>query len=83
MSAVQMKVGLLWFDDDPQRKLEEKVLRAARHYQRKFGLPPNICYVHPKTLDGSSLNLKALKVQLITANDVLPDHFWIGVGTQE
>ena len=32
-----MKTGLLWFDDDPQKRLEEKVQRAATHYERKYG----------------------------------------------
>jgi len=48
-----MEVGLLWFDDDPQRRLEEKVLRAAMHYERKYGQPPNLCFVHPSVFNGN------------------------------
>jgi len=45
-----MKVGLLWYDDDPGRDLAEKVGRAARRYRQKFGTSPNICYVHRSVL---------------------------------
>ncbi|MDY6877345.1 MAG: hypothetical protein SWK90_14235 [Chloroflexota bacterium] len=41
-----MKVGLLWFDDDGERGLEEKVARAARRYGEKFGRRANVCYVN-------------------------------------
>ena len=41
-----MKEGLLWFDNDPQRKLAEKVSRAAARYQVKFGCRPTICYLN-------------------------------------
>ncbi|MGA9351284.1 MAG: hypothetical protein WBW48_21105 [Anaerolineae bacterium] len=36
-----MKVGLLWFDDDRQWGIEEKVHRAAKRYREKFGRAAN------------------------------------------
>ena len=48
-----MKTGLLWFDDDPRKELEEKVLRAAAHYERKYGQAPNLCFVHPSAFNGN------------------------------
>jgi hypothetical protein len=36
-------IGLLWFDDDPQRSLTERS-RAAAHYQQRFGRRPTLCY---------------------------------------
>ena len=45
-----MKTGLLWFDDDPRKQLEEKVLRAATHYGHKYGHSPTLCFVHPNAL---------------------------------
>jgi len=71
-----METGLLWFDDDPQRELEEKIKRAARHYQQKFGQPPNICYVHPSLLDGASRQVDKLEVAPLSS--VLRHHFWVG-----
>jgi len=52
-----MKTGLLWFDDDPRKQLEEKVQRAATHYERKYGHAPDLCYVHPNVLGDDEGNL--------------------------
>ena len=73
-----MEVGMLWFDDDPRRGLEEKVARAVAHYKEKYGQSPTVCYVNPATLDGGP-DLVA-GVQIKPARMVLPNHFWIGVG---
>ena len=32
-----MDTGMLWYDDDRQRTLEEKVRRAADYYRHKYG----------------------------------------------
>jgi len=76
-----MKVGLLWFDDDPHRELEQKVVRAATHYELKYGQPPDLCLVHPSVLDGNgkSLAKKAGGVEIRPRRSVLRHHFWLGV----
>lgn len=76
-----MKVGLLWFDDDPRKQLEEKVLRAATHYERKYGQPPNLCFVHPGTFNGNGKKgrLRANGVEIRSGRSILPDHFWLGI----
>ncbi len=73
-----MEVGMLWFDDDPRRKLEEKIARAVAHYKDKYGQLPTLCFVNPKALNGGP-DLAA-GVQIKAARNVLPNHFWIGVG---
>jgi hypothetical protein len=76
-----MKTGLLWFDDDPRRQLEEKVRRAAVHYERKYGQVPNLCFVHPSAFNGNGKRrvVKAGGVEIRPGRSVLPDHFWLGV----
>lgn len=85
-----MRTGLLWFDDDPSRGLEEKVLRAAQHYERKYGRRPDLCLVNPRALDGSgdaqhaqptqaSGGLRAGGVAIEGRLSVLPHHFWLGM----
>jgi hypothetical protein len=76
-----MKVGLLWFDDDPQRELEQKVLRAVTHYEHKYGRLPDLCFVHPSALDGNGKRpvKKAGGVEIRPGRAVLPHHFWLGV----
>ncbi len=75
-----MKSGLLWFDDDPRKELAEKVQRAAVHYERKHGRPPNLCFVHPSAFgDGKQPIRKAGAVEIRTGRSVLPNHFWLDV----
>ena len=77
-----MNTGLLWFDDDPDRRLEEKVLRAALHYEQKYGRPPDLCYVNPGALDDSDQGedpVWAGQVEIKPGRTVLPNHFWLGM----
>ncbi|RLC75030.1 MAG: hypothetical protein DRJ03_30935 [Chloroflexi bacterium] len=81
-----MKAGLLWFDDDPDRTLEDKVLRAAKRYRRKYDRQPNLCFVHPAAFEGLPVGRqgngkvrKAGQVEIRPGHSILPHHFWIGV----
>ena len=72
-----MQEGLLWFDKDPQRKLSDKISRAAVRYQTKFGQKPTICYLNAHDLDGQTEGVDG--IQLLTSTNVQRYHFWIGV----
>lgn len=89
-----MKIGMLWFDNDKQTDLATKIEDAADYYQHKYGLRPNLCFVHPsmapeeisgepEMASGSDDNqapvLQAGNVIVKTSNSVLPNHIWIGV----
>jgi hypothetical protein len=90
-----MDIGMLWFDNDRKSSIPSKVERAAHYYQKKYGVNPNLCYVHTKTITGDNggkkrskkaIEGKPLKIGkiLVLKNDkVLPDHFWIGVSSAE
>ncbi len=71
-----MRIGMLWFDDESKRSIEEKIDRAASHYATKYGSAPTLCYVHPSMLNGDSLSANSIEIR--TANTVLPHHFWLG-----
>ncbi len=75
-----MKIGMLWFDDDPRRGLDEKVLRAVSYYQQKYGQKPTVCYVHPTALQPGAKEAQGqpTSVQIRSAPNVLPHHFWVG-----
>lgn len=73
-----MREGLLWYDDDPRRTLAEKVERAARRYQHKFGVRPNRCYVHPSAFACEPQGLKVDGVTVAALYSVLRHHFWVG-----
>jgi len=72
-----MKVGWMWFDNDPNRTIEEKVRRAAEKYRAKFGRFPNTCYVNQAAIAESET--KVGRVKVIGAPNILPHHFWLGV----
>jgi hypothetical protein len=78
-----VKVGLLWFDDDPGRRLEDKVLRAAQHYERKYGHTPTLCLVHRAAVGNGGRPRKAGAVEIRVGRSVLPHHFWIGVAEDD
>lgn len=73
----RMRVGWLWFDNDPGRSIEEKVLRAAQRYREKFGRAPDTCYVHPQAI--SEEEQQCGSVHIVAARHVLLHHFWLGI----
>ena len=82
-----MEMGLLWYDGDPKRPLEDKVGQAAERYRQKYGRWPNTCYVHPGVVgsqdgDGLSLACSARNVKntirVLPAPNILLHHFWVG-----
>jgi hypothetical protein len=86
-----MELGMLWFDGEVQRPLQDRLERAARYYAQKYGRPANTCYVHPSTMTsgGRAAETKASKREQCVAGmtvrasrTVLPNHFWLGVEEQ-
>ena len=81
-----MKTGLLWYDSDPKRALEDKVGQAAQRHREKYGRWPNTCYVHPQAISAQaeeesiSFDLAGAKrVRVLTAPNILLHHYWLGV----
>lgn len=72
-----METGLLWYDGDPKRGLRDKIERAVEHYREKLGISPNTCFVNADMMAEKSIDLAGIRI--VTACDVLPDHFWIGI----
>ena len=83
---------MLWFDNDKKASIPSKVEKAARYYHQKYGVNPDLCYVHPKTVKGEKAgkkrsqkmagqdSLQIGKILVLKNEKVLPDHFWIGKG---
>ncbi len=74
-----MKIGMLWFDDDPRRSLTDRITQAAAYYADKYGRTPTLCLMHPATA-GDGLPAQVNGVELRTNSGVLREHLWIGVG---
>lgn len=78
----KMKQGLLWFDNDSKRSLEDKIAQAVERYVQKFGHEPNVCYVNPQMLAEQKAAASSKQVRLATAHNILLHHFWVGVTQQ-
>jgi hypothetical protein len=83
-----VEVGLLWYDSDPQRELEDKIGQAAQRYREKFGCWPNTCFVHPQAMKNGAerelrvaCQLQAAKamIRVVSAPYILLHHFWLGI----
>jgi hypothetical protein len=72
-----LQVGMLWFDNAPDRPLPAKLSLAARHYEQKYGRAPNVCYLNLNTPGHDQGDAAGLRLH--AANDILPHHFWLGV----
>jgi hypothetical protein len=73
-----MKIGMLWFDNDQKKTIEEKVAVAVKFYEDKYKIKPDVCFVNPSMID-KSIGVNGISVR--PNHKVLPGHFWIG--TQE
>ncbi len=72
-----MKLGLLWYDNDPRKPLDLKVNEAVQRYREKFGAEPTICYINPSHLSSKKPMLG--KMRVVSAAQVLPNHFWLEI----
>jgi hypothetical protein len=76
-----VKIGLLWFDDNKKRSLEEKVDAAVAAYCAKphfEGQHPSVCYVHHAMLsDGQEICFDGVRV--VPAANIPPFHLFVGV----
>ncbi len=71
-----MKTGMLWFDNDPKVDLQAKIARAADYYRKKYGISPDLCFVHPSMVNAELPRRNGIEVR--TTQLVLPNHLWIG-----
>ena len=72
-----VREGLLWYDNDPQRKVVDKVSRAVERYRSKLRHKPTVCYLNVKDFDGDIEEGNG--VFLKPVSNILPHHFLIGV----
>jgi len=70
-----MEIGLLWYDNS-SGDLSAKVAKAVARYREKFGIAPNICYVHPAILPEGEQKIDGLVVR--ASSRILRYHLWMG-----
>jgi hypothetical protein len=72
-----MPEGLLWFDNDPKRKIADKISRAIERYQTKLQRKPTVCYLNVNDFNGEIAEVNG--VQLKPMTNIRPHHFLVGV----
>lgn len=88
MTAIEdMCVGMLWFDNDKKATFEEKLARALKHHNTKYG-KATICHVSEEVFDKLCIATKQTFEEAeitIQQVDIEPDHtvfgiyMWLGV----
>ncbi len=74
---MSMNTGMLWFDNDPKADLQTKISRAVDFYQHKYGIHPDLCFVHPSMLHEELSHRNGVEIK--ANRRILPNHFWIGI----
>lgn len=76
-TAAHVRLGWLWFDDDPKTSLEQKIDAAAGRFRQKFGQAPRQCFVNQHELPAEGIRVGQLAVA--GATNVLPGHLFFVV----
>jgi hypothetical protein len=71
--------GMLWFSNDPNKSLAEKVMEARQYYRMKYLTYPNLCLIHPGALINLTPPITFMDMSIRPNRGVLPGHLWIGV----
>lgn len=75
-----MTIGMLWFSNDKDAKLKERVMRGVEYYENKYFKKPDRVHIHPDDME-EGLEIKGVTV--VEDKDMLPNYFWIGVADAE
>ena len=65
-------IYLGWYDDNPKKKIADKINEAITRYIEKYQIEPNICLVTEQEL----ISHPAISVR--PAHHVRPNYFYIG-----
>lgn len=71
-----MNTGMLWFDNNPQTDIGDKIGQAATYYQKKYGKKATLCFVNPKMVEKKKSKLG--KIEIRASKSIMPNHIWIG-----
>lgn len=71
-----MREGLLWFSNNTDYTLAQKIGLAAQFYYDRYGMKPTLCFVNPVMLADEKAEVEGIEIR--ATHSVLPNHFWIG-----
>ncbi len=72
-----MTTGMLWYDHESSKSINEKIDIAANYFQEKFGIFPTLCYLNPSL---NNENLKSTKIiEIKFERGINPNQIWLGL----
>jgi len=71
--------GMMWFDSDNKRSLEQKIVEAARYYTAKYKHKPELVLINPGEVKPGEPTPHLPGIDIENLNIVLPHHIWIGL----
>lgn len=72
-----MQLKLLWFDDNFESTLEDRIVPAVDLYQKRYKERPTMVLINRMTPGVHDDQVAGM--QVIISGQVPPDHFWLGV----
>jgi hypothetical protein len=76
-----MEQGLLWFDNNPNIDLAEKIKQAAARYRARMKQQPTVCYICKSECAD---NLEPVgKIVIKPARYVRPNYLLIGIESEQ
>ena len=70
-----MKEGLLWYDNQGNIDLKERIMSAVKFFESKYGYLPKKCFVNPATLE-EPLEMDR-KIKVFPNDRVIVNHIWL------
>jgi hypothetical protein len=70
-----MKIGMLWFDNNPKTTLETKIQAATDYYKIKYGLQATTIFVNPADMHDEKI-INGFNIR--PNSSILPCHIWVG-----
>lgn len=74
-----MEIAVM-YSDSSDLTVIEKIEKYSGFYERKYGIKPEVCHVHPSLFESLERDEREeLGVQLVSDDLILKNNFWIGV----
>jgi len=70
-----MKEGLLWYDNQGNIDLKERITSAVKFFESKYGYLPKKCFVNPATLE-KPFEMER-KTKVFPSDRVIVNHIWL------
>ncbi len=70
-----MKQGMLWYDSQTARDVNNSLNLAVSYFKEKYGYLPECCFVHPDMLKENPKSVGTVKV--LPDEKVLRNHIWV------